>query len=97
MRGEPDMRSKVSLGFHALFCLLTLRTLDNACLLTHMTPQRVTFNTGSSFLHNYMYYSASTCDFAVLSVFFRPVLHVLTQVRTSAPAEQNNSLSTISP
>ena len=46
-----------------------------------------------------MYYSASTCDFAVLAVFFRPVLHVLTQVRASALAEQNNSLamSTISP
>ena len=44
-----------------------------------------------------MYYSASTCDFAVLAVFFKPVLHVLTQVRASAPAEQNNSLSTISP
>ena len=62
-----------------------------------MTTQRVTFNTGSSFLHNYMCYSASRCDFAVYAVFFRPVLHVLTQVRASAPAEQNNSLSTISP
>ena len=61
-----------------------------------MTTQRVTFNTGSSFLHNYMCYSANRCDFAVHAVFFRPVLHVLTQVRTSAPAELNNSLNTIS-
>jgi len=89
------MRSKVNLGLHAPLCLLTLRTLNNACLLTHMTTQKVTFNTGSSFLHNCMYYSASRCDFAVRAVFFRPVLHVLTQVRASAPAEQNN-LSTIS-
>lgn len=92
------MRSKVNLGLHTLLCLLNLRTLDNSCLLTHMTTQRVTFNTGSSFLHNYMCYSASRCDFAVHAVFFRPVLHVLTQVRASAPAEQNNNpLSKISP
>ena len=61
------------------------------------TKSHININTGSSFLYNYMCYSASRCDFAVHAVFFRPVLHVLTQVRASAPAEQNNSLSTISP
>ena len=68
------MRSKVSLGLHAILCLMTLRTLDNACLLTHMTTQRVTFNTRSS---NYMHCPASRCDFAVYVVFFTRVLHVL--------------------
>ena len=64
------MRSKVNLGLHAPLCLLNLRTLNNAFLLTHMTTQRVTFNTGySSFLHNYMYYSASRCDLLYVQSF----------------------------